>query len=160
MSNALFPRPRHLPQHPRRSFAIVSSQYNETYSRGLVEHARAELHAISAGSEIAEFEVPGAFEIPLVVEEVARQGKFEAILALGVIIEGKTQHADLIGREVTTALQQIALRNRVPVIHEVILVRDEAQAQERCLGETINRGTEAARVAVKMAVLMSELKPR
>lgn len=160
MSNALLPRPRQLLQHARRSFAIVASQYNEVYSRGLVDHARRELQILAPGSEVAEFEVPGAFEIPLVVEEIARKARFDAIVALGVIIEGKTQHADLIGRTVTTSLQQIALRNRVPVVHEVLLVRDEAQAEERCLGESLNRGTEAARVAVKMAVLMSELKPR
>ena len=97
------------------------------------------------------YEVPGAFEIPLVVQEVAARGGIDAIIALGVIIEGETAHAALIARTVTDSLQRIALTQRLPVIHEVLLVKNEEQARARCLGPEFNRGMEAARVAVRMA---------
>ncbi len=142
----------------RRTFAIVASQYNPDFVRGLIEHARAEFTAISPNYNMVVHEVPGAFEIPLVVQEVATRGGIDAILALGVIIEGETQHAALIGAEVTHALQQLALAHRIPVIHEVLLLKNEAQARVRCLEDEINRGTEAARVAARMVQMLGELR--
>ena len=106
------------------------------------------------------FEVPGAFEIPLVVQEIAAHREVDAVIALGVIIEGETAHATLIGRTVTDALQRIALTHRVPVVHEVLLLKNEEQAQVRCCGTELNRGIEAARVAVRMAQVMSEVGRR
>ena len=142
----------------RRSFAIVAGQYHPEFVRGLVEHARAEFLAISPNFNVTVHEVPGAFEIPLVVQEVATRGGVDAILALGVIIEGETRHAALIATEVTRALQQLALAHRLPVIHEVLLLQNEEQARVRCLGEEMNRGTEAARVAARMVQMLSELR--
>ena len=142
----------------RRSFAIVAGQYNPEFVRGLVEHARAEFLAISPAYSVTVYEVPGAFEIPLMVQEVVTRGGVDAILALGVIIEGETQHATLIGTEVTRALQQLALAHRIPVIHEVLLLKNEEQARVRCMGEELNRGTEAARVAARMVQTLGELR--
>ena len=130
MSANLPSRPRQVGQ--RRSFAIVAGQYNPEFVRALVEHARAELLAISPAYNVTVYEVPGAFEIPLMVQEVATRGGVDAIIALGVIIEGETAHAALIGTEVTRALQQLALAHRVPVIHEVLLLKNEEQARVRC----------------------------
>jgi 6,7-dimethyl-8-ribityllumazine synthase len=156
MSTAIPSRPRQI--GARRSFAIVASQYNSEYVNGLVDHARRELEAISPSFNITSYEVPGAFEIPLVVQEVATRGGVDAIIALGVIIEGETQHAALVAKSVTNALQQVSLAQRIPVIHEVLLVKNEAQAKARCLDEEINRGTEAARCAVRMIQTMSSLR--
>jgi len=142
----------------RRSFAIVASQYNPEFVKGLVDSTCRELMLLSPQANIEIYEVPGAFEIPVVLQEVARRGGVDAIIALGVIIEGETAHADLIGRAVTTSLQDIALRFRLPVIHEVLLVSDEAQARARTLGAEPNRGTEAARAAMRVIPLMAELK--
>ncbi len=156
MSTALPSRPRQIGQ--RRTFAIVASQYNGEYVSGLVDHARREFEAISPTFSIHTYEVPGAFEIPLVVQEVAARGGIDAIIALGVIIEGETQHAALIAGTITTSLQQISLTHRVPVIHEVLLVQNAEQARARCLEEEINRGTEAARVAVQLVQTLNALR--
>jgi len=156
MSTGIPSRPRQIGL--RRTFAIVASQYNSEFVNGLVDHARRELEAISNTFNVVTYEVPGAFEIPLVAQEVASRGGVDALIALGVIIEGETQHAALIARSVTDALQQVGLAQRVPVIHEVLLVKNEAQARARCLDEEINRGTEAARTAARMVQTMSNLR--
>jgi len=151
-------RPRQFQQ--RRSVAIVASQYNPEYVEGLCAHAQSELAALLPDSTVQRFNVPGAFEIPLLVQEVAERGSFAAIIALGVIIEGETQHARLIGDAVTHALLDLSLRHRVAVIHEVLLLENEAQAKARCLEDGMNRGTEAARSAVRMIQALAETKGR
>lgn len=140
------------------SFAVVASHYNAVYVEGLVRHFRQEMELIAPGSDILRHEVPGAFEIPLLVQMIAERGGVDAIVAFGVIIEGATAHAALIGAAVTNGLQQAALSHRVPVLHEVLLVKNEEQARVRCLEPELNRGTEAARAAVRMAEAMSEFR--
>ena len=159
MSDAFPERP---PQVARKTrFAIVASQYNAVYVQAMVEHAKNELAAIYPNAKILVYEVPGAFEIPVVVQELAAaMNEVDAIIALGVIIQGATKHADLIGRSVTDALQTIALKYRLPVIHEVLLLENEEQAKERCLDETLNRGTEAARTASRVTEVVKSLKGR
>jgi len=158
MSNAIPSRPRQFQQ--RRSVAIVASQYNPEFVEGLCAHAQRELAVLLPNSAIQQFQGPGAFEIPLFVQEIAERGAFNAIIALGVVIQGETQHARLVAEAVTHALLDLTLRFRVPVIHEVLLLDNEAQARERCLEEEINRGTEAARVAVRMIQALAETKGR
>ena len=158
MSNFIQSRPRQM--HQRRAFAIVASQYNPEYVKGLVDHATQELESLAPGSTVTTYEVPGAFEIPLIVQEVAARGGVEAIIALGVIIRGETEHADLIGAAVTHSLLDAGLRYRLPVVHEVLLLDSEEQARARTLGTELNRGTEAARVAVRMAQAITGFKSR
>lgn len=153
--------PERPPQSPRKAtFAIVASQYNGIFVNAMVTHAKDELAAIYPNAEIVVYEVPGAFEIPVVVQEVAAAQKVDAVIALGVIIRGATMHADLVGKSVTDALQQIALKLRTPVIHEVLLLDDETQARQRCMEEKLNRGTEAARSAARIAEVVNGLKGR
>src|SRR2546429_8698513 len=109
-------------------------------------------------AKVALYRVPGAFEIPVVVRELAQQKKADVILALGVIIKGKTNHADNISRSVTDALQRIALDYGVPVINCVHTFSNEIDAQERCHEDKINRGTEAARAAIEIVQVMSDLR--
>jgi 6,7-dimethyl-8-ribityllumazine synthase len=144
----------------RNTFAIVASQYNGPFVLGLVENAMRELEALAPGSTIVKYEVPGAFEIPLAVNEIAERGGVEAIIALGVIIQGETEHARFIAESCTRALLECSVRYRLPVIHEVLLVRDEAQARVRCQEPELNRGIEAARVAVKMIQSLNEIRGR
>ena len=149
-------RPRSLKE--KRHFAIVASLFNGQYVDGLVEHASKELRKLSPAVEIALHRVAGAFEIPIVVREIAAGKKADAILALGVILQGKTSHAQNLGRSVTDALQRIALEHGVPVINAVLSLETEALARERCLGTKINRGVEAARAAVQIAEVMRGLR--
>jgi 6,7-dimethyl-8-ribityllumazine synthase len=94
------------------------------------------------------------------VRELAVQKRADAILAVGVILKGQTDHAEHLARSVTEALQRIVLDHGIPVIHCVLSLDSEAHARERCLGDKINRGTEAARAAIGIANLMLELRGR
>ena len=156
MSKTSFIRPR-TGTKASLSFAIVASQYNNTYVQPLVDSATSEINELEPGAHVSLVRVPGSFEIPLAVKLVAMQRKFDAILALGVILQGETAHAELVARSVTSALMDLTLEFRVPVIHEVLFLLNEEQAKARCLGEKLNRGTEAARAAVATARTAREL---
>ncbi len=140
--------------------AIVASKYNARYTDAMVKSAQQELEAILTRVEIETVRVPGAYEIPLVVEEFCREfrPKPDAVIALGVILRGKTAHADLIGESVTRCLHDSSKAHLIPVVHEVLLLDNEEQAEERCLGDRINRGIEAARSAVDMIRIMRALR--
>lgn len=155
----------HAPPRPpiaadTRSFAIVASKFNASYVQGLVDHATEELRVLAPGAVVTLHRVPGAFEIPIVARELARQRSAEAIIAMGIILQGRTAHADHLARSVTDALQHIALEHGVPVINAVLSLENEQQARERCLEEELNRGTEAARAAVEIADVLSTLRAR
>src|SRR2546427_11972323 len=142
----------------KRTFFIVASQFNPRYVQGLVDNAKKELRVLAPRATISVKRVPGAFEIPVVVRELAFQGKVDAIIACGVILKGKTNHAQNLSRSVTDTLQRIAVDHRVPVINVVLSFDNEIQARERCLENKINRGTEAARAAVRVTRVMAELR--
>ena len=144
----------------KRDFGLVASQFNAKYVEGLVNHCSDELRALSPRCTIALHHVPGAFEIPIVVRELAAGEKKDAIIALGVIFQGHTAHAENLGRVVTDALQRVALEYGVPVIHAVLSLKNTEQARERCLEGRINRGAEAARAAVEIADVISELRAK
>ena len=142
----------------KRKFIIIASQFNAPYVQGLVDHADRELRTLAPNAAISVQRVPGAVEIPVVVRELASQAKADALIACGVILKGKTDHAQNLSRSVTDALQRIAVGHGVPVINAVLSFDNETQARERCLENKINRGTEAARAAVEMADVMSKLR--
>lgn len=143
-------------------FAIVASQYNARYVDAMLRAARSEL-ARAGVSRIQIVRVPGAYEIPVVAKHLARVAHLEsgtplaAIICLGVILRGETVHAAHIGEAVSRALMEIQLAHEVPVVHEVLLLENEAQARARCLNPKHNRGTEAAQAALAMARVMADL---
>jgi 6,7-dimethyl-8-ribityllumazine synthase len=157
MSNLISPRPRTV-GGAKRHFPIVASQFNATYVQGLIDHATAELRTLIPSASTTLLQVPGAFEIPLVVRELAMQKRADAIIAVGVILKGETNHADNLSRSVTDALQRIAVTHGIPVINVVLSFDDEDQARARCLENQINRGTEAARAAVEISNVISKLR--
>ncbi len=137
---------------------IIASRYNSTYTDALVKSATETLEKLAPEMEINVTRVPGAFEIPVVVEaQACSDPRPLAILALGVIIRGATAHADLIAESITRSLQQISIDNLLPIIHEVLLVNDAEQAETRSLGDEMNRGREAAESAVAMIEVMRDL---
>ena len=156
MSNVIQARPRII--RGKHTFHIVASQFNARYVKCLIDHAMKELRTLAPNATISIQWVPGAFEIPVVVRELACMDKADAIIACGVILKGKTEHAQNLSRSVTDALQRIAVDRAVPVINAVLYFDDEIQASERCLENRINRGTEAARAAIEIASVMSALR--
>jgi len=151
-----------IPSRPQTSqdrshISIVASRYNETYVNAMLEAARDELELIAPNTSISVYRVPGAFEIPVTIEKVLRNAATDAVIALGLIIRGETEHGDLVASSVTNTLQNIAITHGTPIVHEVLLVENDAQAHARCIGEEINRGTEAARVAVNMVSLFKKM---
>jgi 6,7-dimethyl-8-ribityllumazine synthase len=158
MSQAIQVRPRAVAA--KRRFVIVASRFNAEFVQGLVDHATNELRALAPAAQIDLQQVPGAFEIPIVVRELAAQKNADAILALGVILKGQTDHAENLARSVTDALQRIAIEHGVPVINTVLSVNSASEAQERCLGNEINRGIEAARAAIEISNVMWKLREK
>lgn len=155
MSHAIPERP--VPSPTAANITIVASRYNEHYTNALVDHCSQELGLILPNVQVDVIRVPGAFEIPVTVKAVATQTtpRPTVIIALGVIIQGSTEHASLVGTSVTNALLGIAVETQIPVIHEVLLLNDEQQAYDRCIAPGLNRGQESARAAASMVDLFA-----
>jgi len=137
------------------AFAIIASQYNARYVDAMLRAAKREL--VGAGAKVTVIRVPGAYEIPVVAARLARTGQYAGLICLGVILRGATTHAAHIGEAVSNALAQIQVMHEMPVIHEVLLLENAQQAEERCVSRTHNRGTEAAQTALAMAGVMRSL---
>jgi 6,7-dimethyl-8-ribityllumazine synthase len=138
-------------------FGIVASEYNREYVDGLIGFAKDELLAVAPKSEATVVRVPGSFEIPIGVQTLIQQRPVDAVLAFGVIFDGETMHAELIAGAVTTALMNLSLQNKTPILHEVLVVKNDQQATERCLLPKINRGVEAARAAIRILNTLTNL---
>lgn len=139
-------------------FGIVISRFNDLFTRNLLQGALESLHRHGARDEdLTVVWVPGAFEIPTVLRPMAVSGKYDALIALGVVIQGATGHAEIINRQVAASVAQIAADTGVPVIDGVIGAQNTDQAMERCGGKQGNRGWNAAETAIEMAGVMKIL---
>ena len=142
-----------------RRFGIVVSRFNAAWTDALLRGAVSALCAHGVRPEDVEVaRVPGAFEIPLVIERWAGSGRFHALIALGCVVEGETPHADLIGRQVTRALSESGIHHACPVIDSVVTARTEAQAAARCTDARDGRGWYAGCAALEMADLLHRLE--
>ncbi len=136
---------------------IVAARFNSALVDALVN--RASEYLLGKGTPASAIEVvrvPGSHEVPWTAQQLAASGRFDAVVCLGVLIAGDTNHHEMVGDAVAHALMRVSLDTRVPVINGVIVVNNLAQAEARTTG-SINRGTEFAAAALEMAALKKTL---
>lgn len=138
------------------SVAIIASRYNEALVDALIDHTAAALREAGAPIPVIE-RVPGAAELPYAAATLAQAGDFDAIICMGVVIAGDTNHHEIIGNSTADALLRISVDEKVPVINGILVVNDLAQAEARA-GGTINRGQEFAQAALEMALFRKKWK--
>ncbi len=137
---------------------IVAARYNQIYVDGLLDGVRAALATAGVSDEqIVVERVPGSNELPIAAQLVASKWRFDAIVALGVIIAGGTKHFELVADASNIGLQQVSLESGVPVVNGVIVGDDEDQVKERCVG-SIPKGTEFGQCALEMAQLRRDYR--
>lgn len=137
----------------------MAAKFNQRVTGTLLRACIDALEAHGVEKEAIEVaRVPGAFEIPLVAQTMARAGRFDAVICLGAVIRGDTPHFEYISAEVSRGIGQAALENAVPIIFGVLTTDTVAQAEERADLKKFNRGGEAAKSAIEMAMVMKRLK--
>lgn len=125
--------------------AIVRARFNEPITGGLLLGAETALKAFGVQAKnIKIFEVPGAFEIPIVCQQVAQKKKFNGIITIGAIIKGETAHFDFIAGETSRGIMKVMLDNNLPISFGVITTFNLKQAQKRAKNDEHNKGYEAA----------------
>ena len=128
----------------------MASKYNKEFVDPMVENALAEISLIESRSKTEVVYAPGSFEIPYLARQVIEKNKPDAVICLGVIFRGETGHADLIAASVSDSLCRMSVETGTAIIHGVLLLDNESQARQRCLGTEFNRGTEVARAAIEV----------
>jgi len=136
--------------------AIIASRYNGMLVDSLLRNAKANL-ALADTPEPTVERVPGSAELPYAANTLADSKRFDAIIVLGVVIAGDTSHHTIIGDSTAQALQEISIRQKVPIINGILVVNTPEQAHAR-VGETINRGKEFALAALEMAQFKKKWK--
>lgn len=136
---------------------IVAARFNAVLVDALAGRAQTRLAAAGVpASAIETIRVPGSHEVPWAAQQLAATGRFDTVIALGVLIAGDTNHHEMVGEAVAHALMRVSLDTRVPVINGVIVVNTRAQAEARTTGAH-DRGSEFAAAALEMAALKRSL---
>jgi 6,7-dimethyl-8-ribityllumazine synthase len=134
---------------------IVMSRFNQDVCEGLLSACTDELLRLGVPSErIRIATVPGALEIPLTLQAMARSGRYDALVALGAVIRGETYHFELVSNEMGSGINRVGLDNGVPIANGVLTTEDDDQA----LARMQEKGTECAQGAVEMANLLKALR--
>ncbi|MDX1375158.1 MAG: 6,7-dimethyl-8-ribityllumazine synthase [Burkholderiales bacterium] len=132
---------------------VVASRYNDAIVTRLLEGVAAQLERLGVkSSDVVHAGVPGALEIPLALKWLAGSGRFDALVAVGVVIRGETYHFEVVANESARGVMDVALETGVPVANAILTAENAAQAEAR-----LDKGAEAVRVAVEMARLRSGL---
>ena len=135
---------------------IVAASYNEELTGQLLGSTEATLLAEGLpGAGIEAVRVPGSFEVPVVASVMAKSGKFNAVIALGVVIAGDTSHHDLIGQTTAKSILDISVSTGIPVINGILTVNSLQQAEDRITGKHA-RGEEFAKAALHMGNLQKD----
>jgi 6,7-dimethyl-8-ribityllumazine synthase len=150
---------------PRLNFAtpprlaLVVSRFNTEVTGGLRDGARAWLaeHGISLREEDL-FDSPGAFELPLIAQTLARTGRYDGVICLGCVIKGDTAHFEFISLGAATGLMQASLATGVPIAFGVLTTYTEAQAVARSRDDAHNKGREAAAACVESLAVLQSIK--
>ncbi|SFM12781.1 6,7-dimethyl-8-ribityllumazine synthase [Rugamonas rubra] len=138
---------------------IVQARFNEVVCDGLRNACLAELKKLGVADEdVLHVSVPGALEIPLILQKMAESQQFDALIALGAVIRGETYHFELVSNESGAGITRIGLDFGIPIANAVLTTENDEQAEVRMAV----KGAEAARVAVEMAnlaIALEELNP-
>ena len=139
-------------------FAVVVSRWNSSFTDRLREGALEALRTSGATDDSVElFQVPGAFELPLACLKAGETGRFEAVIALGVVIRGETPHFEYVAGQAASGIMQAGLSTGVPVLFGVVTADTVEQAADRCGDGFNNKGHEAAIAAIEVAYLYREM---
>lgn len=134
---------------------IVQSRFNSTVCTGLRDACLAELQRLGVRDEhITLVTVPGALEIPLVLQTMAQSRRFDGLIALGAVIRGETYHFEVVANESARGVGEVQRHAAVPVANAILTTDTDEQAEARMSV----KGAEAARVAVEMANLLKEVR--
>lgn len=141
------------------SFGIGVGRFHTGLTRPLLHSVLEVLLERGAAPEaVTVVWVPGSFEVPSALEALAGQGGYQALLALGAVIEGETSHADAIVSSVTAALRALACRSGLPVIDGIVAAPSYEIAEARCVPGPDSRGGYLAESAIEMARVMAQLR--
>lgn len=133
---------------------IVQARFNESITNTLAESCRAELLKLGVeAKDIDHVKVPGALEVPVALQAMAEKGGYDALVAIGCVIRGETYHFELVCNEAAAGVTRVGLDYHLPIANAVITTENEAQAVAR----QVEKGVDAARVAVEMANLLDEI---
>ena len=133
---------------------IVQSRFNPVVCEGLLGACRSQLIQLGVNdADITLATVPGALEIPLVLQQMAVSGKFDALIALGAVIRGDTYHFEVVSNESARCVGDVQLDNGIPIANAILTTDTDEQAEERM----ITKGEEAAQVAIEMVHLLKAL---
>lgn len=138
--------------------AVVVSRFNENVTQLLYEGAVQRLRELDFSEEhITVVWVPGAVEIPLTAQRLARANAYEAIICLGAVIRGETNHYDYVCNQVSMGCQQVSLKNDIPIAFGILTTENEAQALDRAGGSYGNKGIEAVNCALEMVSVLRQI---
>ncbi len=139
-------------------FCLVVSRWNSFVVEHLLEGAVDALKRHGAAdSDLTLVRVPGAFEMPVLLDKIAAQGKYDAIIALGAVIRGGTPHFEYVAGEAVKGMAQVSLKHGVPISFGVLTVDTIEQAIERAGTKAGNKGAEAATSAIEMVNVLRQL---
>ena len=139
-------------------FGVAAARYNTDLADALLANCVDTLAKAGADTrDIKVLRVPGTFEVTAAAARLARGGKCDCVIGLGILLEGETRHAQHIGSAVAHGLTNIAIQTGVPTVFGIVTADKIKQARVRCLGKKHNRGREAALTAIEMARLWKNL---
>lgn len=141
-------------------FAIIRSRFNEAITQGLLKGALDYLAEKGVPSDqVKIYEAPGAFELPLLAQEIAQHQRLSGVICLGAVIKGDTAHFEYISLAATMGIMNASLQTRTPISFGVLTTYNEDQALARSRkGDPENKGREAAQAAYESALFLKSVR--